>query len=245
MFTDTHCHLLSEYYDDINSELSLANKCHVNRFIVSGYNYESSLEVLDLIKNYSCIYGTIGLHPENCNERFDYKIFDNLPSKILAIGEIGLDYHYDKDNKELQLSHFERQLVIAENLGLPVVIHSRDATEDTINTLKNHHLKGVIHSFSGSYETAQIYLKMGFKLGINGVITFKNSNLKSVISRLSPSDIILETDSPYLTPVPFRGEKNSSCHIFDIASYVADLFDISLESLAEITNLNISQIFDI
>lgn len=245
MFTDTHCHLFKEYYKDISREIKLAEENNINRFIVSGYNYESSLEVLNLINSYDLIYGTIGLHPENCNEDFDYNIFNNMPNKIVAIGEIGLDYHYGKEDRDKQLTVFAKQLRIAEEKGLPVVIHSRDATEDTINTLKNYRLKGVVHSFSGSYEIALIYLKMGFKLGINGVITFKNSKLKEVITRISPKDIVLETDSPYLTPEPYRGQQNSSKHIKDIAEFVANLYGISLDELAEITNSNIKQIFDI
>src|SRR5574344_673669 len=245
MFTDTHCHLLSEYYDNISREIKLANDNNVNRFIVSGYNYVSSMAVLKLVNNYNLVYGTIGLPPEHCNESFDYSIFNNMPKKVVAIGEIGLDYHYNKDDRNKQLTIFEIQLKIAEEKNLPVVIHSRDATEDTINILKSHHVRGVIHSFSGSYETAIIYLKMGFKLGVNGVITFKNSKLKDVISRLSPNDIVLETDSPYLTPEPYRGQQNSSKYISDIAKFVASLFDISVDKLAEITNSNIKQIFDI
>ncbi len=245
MFTDTHCHILKESYDDINKVIQEAKENKICRYIVSAYNYSSSLEVLELIKQYKDIYGCIGLHPENCNEDFDYNIFNNLPDKILAIGEIGLDYHYGKEDKDKQIIIFKKQLKIAEELNLPVVIHSRDATEDTINILACSHLKGVIHSFSGSLETAKIYLKMGYKLGVNGVITFKNAKLKDVYSQLSPNDIVLETDSPYLSPEPHRGQQNSPKNILDIAKYVADLYGISIEELAEITNDNIRLIFDI
>ena len=170
---------------------------------------------------------------------------NNLPDKIVAIGEIGLDYHYGKDDKDKQIEIFRKQLKIAENLHLPVVIHSRDATEDTINVLKDFHLHGVIHSFSGSLETAKIYLNMGYKLGVNGVITFKNAKLKDVYKELSPNDIVLETDSPYLAPEPHRGEQNSPKNILDIALFVASIYDITLEELAKTTNENIRHIFDI
>jgi TatD DNase family protein len=245
MFTDTHCHILKEYYPNISTIINNAQAAGINRFIVGAYNQASSLEIFELINKYPSIYGTIGLHPENCLEEFDYAIFHNLPQKIVAIGEIGLDYHYENFNKEMQLKIFNQQLEIAEKLNLPVVIHSRDATLDTIETLKKYHLKGVIHSFSGSYETAQIYLKMGFKLGINGVITFKNSHLKDTIAKLQPQDIVLETDCPYLTPVPLRGTPNEPANIKYIASFVADIFNISTSNLAEITNDNIRQVFDI
>jgi TatD DNase family protein len=245
MFTDTHCHILSEYYDSINEIVDNASLNGVNRFIVGAYNYASSQEVLKLINKYPSIYGTVGLHPENCLEFFDYDIFKNLPTKIVAIGEIGLDYHYGKETKDKQIEVFRCQLKIAEDLNLPVVIHSRDATQDTIDILKDYKIKGVIHSFSGSLEVANIYLKMGFKLGVNGVITFKNAKLKDVYRFLKPSDLVLETDSPYLTPEPYRGKQNEPAHIKDIALFLCDLYNISLNELAKITNDNIRDIFDI
>lgn len=245
MFTDSHCHIFKEYYEDIDLIVNNALNNNVNRFIVAADNYNSSKEVLDLINKYENVYGCIGLHPENCNEDFDYSIFNNIPKKIVAIGEIGLDYYYGKETKKRQQDILRKQLKIAQDLNLPVVIHSRDATLDTINILKEYNVKGVIHSFSGSYETAQIYLKMGFKLGVNGVVTFKNCNLKDVYAKLSPNDIVLETDSPYLTPVPFRGKQNEPSHIIEIANFMANIFNISVEELAKITNQNISNIFDI
>ena len=245
MFTDTHCHIFKEYYDDINKVLENAKNSNVNRLIVAADNYNSSLEVLDLVSKYDNIYGCIGLHPENCNEVFDYDIFYKLNDKIVAIGEIGLDYHYGKEDKDKQIEIFEKQLSIAEELNLPVVVHSRDATQDTIDILSKYNVKGVIHSFSGSLEVANIYIKMGFKLGINGVITFKNAKLKDVFTLLDPSNIVLETDSPYLTPEPYRGHSNEPSHILDIAKYVSNLYNISLEELSSITNNNIKDIFNI
>ena len=132
MFCDTHCHILSEYYDDINAILEESKEAGVSRVINAGYNYESSKEVIELVKKYPEMYGVVGLHPENISEDFDYTIFDNLDKKIVGIGEIGLDYHYTKDNKNKQIEVFERQLDIAEKLNLPVVIHSRDAAGDTL-----------------------------------------------------------------------------------------------------------------
>ena len=245
MFTDTHCHIFEEYYDNIDEVISNANNSNINRMIVAADNYKSSLEVFKLVNKYNNIYGCVGLHPENVDEEFDYDIFNNLDKKIIAIGEIGLDYYYTKDNKEKQIEIFEKQLSIAEKLNLPVVVHSREATQDTIDTLKKYRVKGVIHSFSGSLETAKIYIKMGFKLGINGVITFKNCNLKDVYKELSPENIVLETDSPYLAPVPYRGHRNEPAYVIEVATFVANLFYISLEKLAEITNENIKEIFDI
>lgn len=245
MFTDTHCHTIPLEYDNIADIVKEAKDNNVYRLIVSSYNQESALEVLKLISDYDNVYGTIGLHPENIHEDFDWHFFDNLPNKIIAIGEIGLDYHYGKDDKEQQIVIFEKQMTIAEKLGLPVVIHSRDATLDTLNIVKKYHVKGVIHSFSGSYETALEYIKLGYRLGINGVITFKNANIKEVFKKIDKNYILLETDSPYLTPVPYRGKKNSPAHIVDIAKFVADLYNISLDELSRITESNIKATFDI
>ncbi len=249
MFTDTHCHIYKEYYENIEEVLKNAKKSNVNRMINNGCDKKSNEEVLELTKNYENIYGAIGIHPENIEEykEEDLKwIEENLKqSKIIAIGEIGLDYHYTKENKTEQIKLLERQLKIAEQYHLPVIIHSREATEDTINTLKKYKVTGVIHSFSGSLETAKIYIKMGYLLGINGVITFKNSKLKDVIKEIPLESIVLETDSPYLTPEPFRGKKNEPARIKEIAEFICDLKGISLEDLTTITNHNIKRIFDI
>ena len=245
MFTDTHCHIFKEYYDNIDEIINNAKEAKVNRLIVASDNQESANEVLDLINKYDNIFGCIGLHPENINEEFDYSIFNNLPKKIIAIGEIGLDYYYTKDNKEKQKNVFKKQLEIAEKLNLPVVIHSREATQDTIDILKEYNVKGIIHSFSGSLETAKIFLKMGFKLGINGVITFKNCNLKDIYKELSPKDIVLETDSPYLSPVPYRGKRNEPARVLDIAMFLCNIYNLNLYELSDITNESIKQIFNI
>lgn len=248
MFCDTHCHLFKEYYQDIDAILELSKKNQVNRFIVSGCDSFSNKEVLELIKKEN-VYGTLGIHPEDVHnyseEDLDFIEQHLKEKKIIAIGEIGLDYHYTKEDKEAQKNLFERQLSLAEKYHLPVVIHSRDATEDTIQCLKKYNVQGVIHSFSGSLETANIYIKMGFLLGVNGVITFKNCNLKEVFEHISTDFILLETDSPYLTPVPYRGSQNNPSHILDIAKFICNLYSISLEELAKITNSNIRRIFDI
>lgn len=246
MFCDTHCHVLKEYYQgEIGNILSLAKNNGVDRIINAGYNTSSSKEVISLTKQFDNMYGVIGIHPENVLEEVDLTIFNNIDKKIVGIGEIGLDYHYTKETRDKQIEMFEYQLDLAEKLNLPVVIHSRDATQDTIDILKRHHNFGVIHSFSGSLEVAKEYIKMGFALGINGVVTFKNCNLKDTLKNIDINSIILETDSPYLTPVPFRGTQNNPSHIKDIATFVAEIYGISVAELAEITNKTVARIFDI
>ena len=246
MFCDTHCHVLKEYYQgEIGNILSLAKNNGVDRIINVGYNTSSSKEVISLTKQFDNMYGVIGIHPENVLEEVDLTIFNNIDKKIVGIGEIGLDYHYTKETRDKQIEMFEYQLDLAEKLNLPVVIHSRDATQDTIDILKRHHNFGVIHSFSGSLEVAKEYIKMGFALGINGVVTFKNCNLKDTLKNIDINSIVLETDSPYLTPVPFRGTQNNPSHIKDIATFVAEIYAISVAELAEITNKTVARIFDI
>lgn len=249
MFTDSHCHLYSEYYDDVESILEISQNNQVNRYINNGCDSNTNKEVLKLVKKYENMYGTLGIHPEfvlNYTAKDIDFIKANLNnSKIVGIGEIGLDYHYTKESKEDQIKLFETQLKIAQDNNIPVIIHSREATLDTLNTLKKFNVKGIIHSFSGSLETAKEYIKMGYLIGVNGVITFKNCNIKDVIKEIPLDNLVLETDSPYLTPVPYRGKQNNPSHILDIAKFVADLKYISLEELANITNNNLKRMFNI
>ena len=250
MFTDTHCHIYNEYYDNnieqVYEKMKLAN---VDRIINNGCDSDSNKEVLELLGKYSWMYGAIGIHPESADSYTDEDlrfIEEHInDERVVAIGEIGLDYYWTKDNKDKQKELFEYQLKLAESVNKPVIIHSREATQDTIEILKKYNVRGVIHSFSGSYETACIYIKMGFLLGINGVITFKICNLKDVVSKLDLKDIILETDSPYLTPVPYRGKRNDSSHVYDIAKYICEIKGCSMEELSKETNGNINRCFDI
>ena len=249
MFTDTHCHIYLEYYGSIPEVVHRALENGVNRFILAGASMRDNQEVLDLIQEYPSMYGTIGLHPEEA-DRYTEKDLLFLEQhlkddKVIGIGEIGLDYHYSKENKERQKELFRSQLKLASKYHLPVVVHSREATEDTICILKEFpDVRGVIHSFSGSLETAHIYVKMGYKLGINGVVTFKNSHLKEILPEIV-SHIVLETDSPYLTPHPYRGTTNEPKYIDLIADFICEELHISKSQLEKITNRNISTIFDI
>lgn len=249
MFIDTHCHLSKEDYEDIEQVLQDDRKEGVSPIIISGCTRNSIVESLEYSNKYSDVYVTIGYHPSESTITSDKDL--NLlekqlhSDKVVGVGEIGLDYHYGKESRCEQLSLFEKQLKLAEKYELPVVIHSRDATYDTIQCLKKYRVTGVIHCFSGSLETAREYIKMGFVLGIGGVVTFKNSNLKNVVEQISINDIVLETDSPYLTPVPYRGRKNEPAHIKDIAMFLCQLYDVDLTTLENITNENIKRVFDI
>ena len=249
MYIDTHCHLSLEDYDDIDLVIKENRENNISKIIVSGYSRDTIKETLELVDKYPDVYATIGYHPSEA----DITTIDDLVllekqiqnKKVVGRGEIGLDYHYGSDNKDKQISLFRKQMDIAEKYKLPVVIHSRDATEDTINILKDYKVIGDMHCFSGSVETARIYIKMGYKLGIGGVVTFKNSNLYKVIESVGLENIILETDSPYLTPEPFRGKKNSSKYIPFVAKKIADILNISVEEVAKITTENACSLFDL
>ncbi len=252
MYIDTHCHLSKEYYDDIDQIIEEDKNALVDKIIISGCEKNNIYEVIDFIHKYDIAYATIGYHPDQIDliKPGDLEILENLiktNKKIVGIGEIGLDYHYCNDNntKIKQKMLFEQQLTLAEKLSLPVVIHSRDATKDTIEILKKYHLSGIIHCFSGSLETANVYINMGYKLGIGGVLTFKNSKLYEVVEKIPLTSIVLETDSPYLTPEPYRGKQNSSKYIPLIAKKISDIKNISLDQVSEITIKSCYDLFDL
>lgn len=249
MFIDVHCHLDSNYYDDIDKVINNAKKNNVNKLIYNGCNKKSNKEVIKLIYKYDSVYGAVGYHPtelEDVNEK-DYELLENLLSnkKIVAIGEIGLDYHYPDTNKEKQKYAFRRQLELAEKHNIPVIVHSRDAIQDTFDIMSEYNIKGVIHCFSGSVEMAKEFIKKGFLISIGGIITFKNAkNIIEVIKNIDLSYILLETDSPYLTPEPFRKEQNEPMYIPIIASKIADILNVSIEEVSSKTTKNAKRLFD-
>lgn len=249
MFCDTHCHIFKEDFENIDEIIAKAQSNNVGKYINNATDSKSITEVIELCDKYENMYAAVGFHPEFADKitenDFDYLRKCLTNKKVIAMGEIGLDYHYTKDNKTQQIELFEKQLAIAQEYNLPVIVHNREATLDIINCLKKYNVKGVIHCFNGSLETANIFIKMGFKLGINGVITFKNCKLKEVIKQLPLSDFVLETDCPYLAPEPLRGTKNDPSNIIFIAKFVAEIYKISLLQVENITNANIRQIFDI
>lgn len=247
---DTHCHLNKEYYENVDTVIKEAVSDNVEYLIVSSCNPENWEENINLINKYKNIYLNISLHPEYGNEEIDYDLYleqmkkiIKYNSKIIAIGEIGLDYHYDNTNKDRQKDLFIKQIMLAKEYKLPIVVHTRDATKDTIDILKKFNIKGIIHCFSGSLETAREYINMGFYLGIGGVVTFKNSKLKDVIKEIGLDSIVLETDSPYLSPI--RGNKNFPKNIKIIAEYIASLLNISVEEVSKKTTLNVKKIYNI
>ena len=249
MFCDSHCHLYKEYYEDISKVLMDAQEKGISSFIVDGCDDLSNKEVLELKEKFSHVYVTLGIHPEAVStyKEEDLTFIEKhiLDDKVIAIGEIGLDYHYDKSTRDEQISLLKKQLDLAKKYHKPVVIHNREATEDMIQILKEYpEVKGVIHAFSGSLETARLFIKMGYKLGINGVVTFKNCHLIDILPDILEF-IVLETDSPYLTPHPYRGQKNSPSYIQTIVDFLCMNLDLDKNFLLRITKNNLNEVFHI
>lgn len=246
MLIDTHLHLNS--FKDVRKVIRDAKEKDVNYLIVSGSDKIDNKFNTLLLDKFDNVFLSVGFHPSMALEvkEEDYLFLENIIKtcdRVVAIGEIGLDYHYGKEDKEAQIKLFKRQLEFAKKYKLPVVIHTRDAFLDTYNILKEYNLKGVIHCFSGSLESALMYINLGFYLGIGGVVTFKNSNLKEVIKKIGLERVVLETDSPYLSP--FRGEENVPSNVYEIALYLSKLLNISFKEVENITSNNAVSLFDL
>lgn len=243
---DTHCHLSYEDYDNLEDIIFEMKNNNISA-ILNGCDLKSNNEVLNLCQINDNLYSAIGFHPEevdNIDKNYIKYIEENI-DKVVAIGEIGLDYHYTKENKDKQIELFETQLKIAEKYNKPVIVHSRDAINDTYEILRKYNVKGSIHAFSGSLDMAKKFISLGFKLGIGGVLTFKNCNLKDVLKDISINDIVLETDSPYMSPEPVRGRKNSPLNLKYIAEFISKIKNISYEEVINITSYNASSLFDL
>lgn len=237
---DTHAHYDDEKFDEDRKSLleSLPSKGVVN-IINCGCDLQSSLKSIEFTEKYDYFYCAVGIHPSNITDT-PYEELDKIKElyrrdKCVAVGEIGLEYHYDFVPKDLQLDIFEKQLRLANELDLPVIVHDREAHEDTINLLKKYKPKGVVHCFSGSVEMAKEVLKLGMYIGLGGAVTFKNARKPLEIAEYLPSDrLLLETDCPYMSPVPFRGQRNSS-----------DLIAFSAKKIAEVRNTDTQQLINI
>ena len=250
MFIDTHLHL--SYKEGIVPEefIEHAKKRGINTLIVSCCSKESIIEGLELIKKFDNLYLSVGFHPEEVSNILDEDVFwletiIKSSSKIVAVGEIGLDYYWEKDRRCEQVSLFRSQLELAKKLNLPVVIHSREAIQETYDILSEYSLRGVIHCYSGSIEMAERFTSLGYYLGIGGVVTFSNSKLYQVVERVGLSHILLETDSPYLAPVPNRGKVNESSNIYYIAEHISKILSVSIEEVGRITSDNARRVFDL
>ncbi len=248
---DTHAHYDDSRFDeDRNELLSCLNEKGVSHVVNCGCDLKSSLSTVKLSEKYDFIYAAIGVHAHEAEEatESDLAEIENLyeKNKVVAVGEIGLDYHYDFSPRERQLEVFKRQLILANKLNLPVIVHDREAHEDTMNLLKKYKPKGVVHCFSGSAEMAKEIVKLGMYIGIGGAVTFKNAKKPVEVVEYLPLDrLLLETDAPYMTPVPFRGQRCDSAHIAYTAEKIAEIKGIDVQKLIDICNENAKRLFNV
>ena len=252
MIFESHAHYDDEAFDADREELLKECRNQGIEYIVNVSSSLKSVETtLALAEQYPFIYGAVGIHPDEVGE-LNEETFAWLEQqcshpKAVAVGEIGLDYYWDKENHEVQKYWFQRQLELAKKCRLPVIIHSREACADTLEEMKKAHtpeLRGVIHCFSYAPETAREYLEMGYYIGIGGVVTFKNAKkLKEVVKMLPLDRILLETDCPYLSPEPNRGKRNSSLNLPYVAAAIAELKGVETEDVIRITNENARNLY--
>ncbi len=250
MIIDTHMHIYDSSYDDIREEvIQNALDNDVKIMIAIGCDYSTSLKALELANKYPFIYCAIGLHPYEVLKEKDkdlkwiYELAKN--KKVVAIGEIGLDYYWDKSYINEQKEMFVKQIDIARKLNLPIIVHSRDAISDTYNIIEsNSDVKGVIHCFPGSLEMANRFIKLGYYLGIGGVLTFKNSkDIKNVVKNIDLKYLLSETDSPYLTPHPYRGKLNKPEYIKYVCYEIATIKEKGLDYVTDILSNNAIELF--
>ncbi|KAE9628755.1 TatD family hydrolase [Defluviitalea raffinosedens] len=252
MYFESHAHYDDEAFNEDRDELLLSLKdSGIGYVIQSAANISSSKAGIELAKKYDFIYCAIGVHPHD-TEELDEEKFKELKSlaaeeKVVAIGEIGLDYYYDNAPRDLQKYWFERQMELSKEVNLPVIIHSREASQDTFDLIeKVKPVGGVIHCYSGSVEMAKEYVKKGFYIGVGGTVTFKNAKkVVEVVKEIPLSSILIETDAPYLSPVPLRGKRNDSRNLKYVVEKIAEIKDITSEEVARITMENGKKLFKI
>ncbi len=249
---DTHAHYDDEQFDkDREKLLTILPEVGIELVVNVGASIESSKTTIALTKKYPHVYGAVGVHPSNTEElneeNFQWLSQAARQEKIVAVGEIGLDYYYDEPDRQIQKKWFERQIELAENMGLPIIIHSREAARDTYEIMKANHCEnigGVVHCFSYSVEMAKLFLDMGFYLGLGGVVTFKNAKTVKEVASYVPLDrIVLETDCPYLSPVPYRGKRNSSMNLPYVIETIAQIKEITEEEVRRATNENARKLY--
>lgn len=250
MYFESHAHYDDgRFKNDREEILNLLPSCGIDYVINVGCDMKSSRESIKMAEKYDYIYAAVGVHPHDA-ENMKESDLDELRQmsnhkKVVAIGEIGLDFYYDNSPRDVQRYWFKRQLEIVKELNKPVIIHSRDASQETFDIIKESGVKkGVIHCYSGSAQMAMDYVKMGFYIGVGGVVTFSNAKkLVEVVEAIQLEQILIETDSPYLSPIPNRGKRNDSRNLQFVVEKIAKIKDISPEKVANITKLNAKQLF--
>lgn len=253
MFVDSHCHLdklnYDELHDGIQDVLNKAKAANVEQLLSVGVTLDSFPAMMELIKPYPQIKASCGVHPldvesDFCLEQFKRYVADE---RVVAVGETGLDYHYQPDTAELQKRRFEQQVDVAVDVNKPLIIHTRNARQDTLDILKNGHAErcgGVIHCFTEDLPFAHAAMELGFYISISGIVTFRQAKeLKEVVKQLPLERLLIETDSPYLAPIPHRGKENQPAYVVEVAAYIAQLKGVPLSEVAEKTSKNYHDLF--
>ena len=253
MYFDTHVHLNSEQYSNVEEIINNALNNNVKKMVVVGYDLKSSIKAVSIANEYDFVYAAVGVHPSEIRKmnEDDFEKIEKLLTnkKVVAIGEIGLDYYWDKDNKEKQKEIFIKQIKLANKYNLPIVIHSRDAALDTYEILKEnkkYYEKGIMHCYSYSLDLAKEFIKLNFYLAFGGALTFLNAKQnKEVVKEIDIEYLLIETDAPYLTPHPFRGKQNEPKYISLVVKEMSNLKNISEEEIACVTYNNACNLFGI
>ncbi len=251
MIIDTHCHIFDQKFAGQEEELiQEALSMNVKKLIIVGYDKKTSIKAIELANKYEFCYATIGLHPSEVLKEEDSNILwiDELvhEPKVIAIGEIGLDYYWDKSYNEKQKEAFKLQIEKAKKYNLPIIVHCREAINDCYHILKENITPGVLHCYSGSYEMAKEFIKLGYYLGIGGVVTFKNSvEIKKVVSHIDIKYLLSETDCPYLAPEPFRGKVNHPGYTKYVVSKIAELKEMDEKEVEDYLYQNAIELFKI
>ena len=254
MLIDSHVHLDDKRYDGDRDRLIKSLRDDGLELVINiGADLQTSIASVSLAEKYDQVYAVVGVHPHSAKE-VDESTLEILKSfasreKVVAIGEIGLDFHYDNSPRDLQRKWFKKQLELAKQVDLPVVIHSREATQETFEIIKQAQdgsLRGVLHCYSDSVEIALEYIKLGFYISLGGPVTFNNARVPKEVAKAVPLDrLLIETDSPYLTPSPNRGKRNEPAYVRFVAAEIAELRDISFDELVKATNRNTKDLFQI
>lgn len=252
MLIDSHAHLDDKRFDKDRADIiKNLKKENVSIVINPGASFASSVRAVSLSEKYDLIYAAVGIHPHDVKDMDENTIeaLENLAKreKVVAIGEIGLDYYYDNSPRDLQKKWFREQIKLAKKVKLPIIVHDRDAHADTLHIIKEElddNLTGVLHCYSGGAQLAKEFIEMGFYISFAGPITFNNSKVSKLVAKEIPLDkILIETDSPYLTPHPHRGKRNEPLYVHYVAQMIAQIKEISFEEVARVTSQNTKTLF--
>lgn len=254
MLFDTHVHVNAEQFnEDLEDVIERAQEAGVNNMVVVGFDRPTITRAMELIETYDFMYAAVGWHPVDAIDMTeeDLKWIEELSShpKVVAIGEMGLDYHWDKSPKAIQMEVFRKQIRLAKKVGLPIIIHNREATADIVNILKEEEASevgGIMHCFSGSAETAMECIDMNFYISLGGPVTFKNAKKPKEVAAAVPLDrLLIETDCPYLAPHPYRGKRNEPSYVKLVAEQIAEIKQLSVEEVSQATTNNAKKLFGI